>query len=178
MPMMSSPSEAEPSSLTLVKRALARVVGRPPAPQHVLGVEDQQVLATDPEEAWRGDGPALVLGPLLDDERGFLRLEADPVDGLGRLVDDVRVAIGPADHLAQVERVGAFGRREGVEIGRGDRDHAVQAVQAGVDLLPQRREDGRADVRRGGDVELLVRIGEQVEGLVGFVGHEVDARLR
>ena len=120
------------------ERALARVVGRAPAPQDVLRVEDQQVLATDAQVARGRDGPALVLRAGPGDEGGRLGLEVDPVDGLGGLVDDVRVAVRTADHRAQVEGRGLGRRLERVDPGRGDGHDPVQAVQAGLDLLQER----------------------------------------
>ena len=45
--VMSSPHCVAPLTLTRLSRALAGVVRRPPAPQDVLGVEDQQVAAAD-----------------------------------------------------------------------------------------------------------------------------------
>ena len=54
-----------------------------------------------------------VAGP--GDERRLLGLEVDPVDGLGRPVDDVRGAVRAADHRAQVE-----GRRLGRRLERED----------------------------------------------------------
>ena len=97
MPITSSPSDADALERDLGQRPLAGVVGRAPAPQHVLRVEDQQVLAADREVARRGDRARLVLQAVLDDDRRGLRLEAVAVDRLRRAVDDVRDAVGAAD---------------------------------------------------------------------------------
>ena len=57
-----------------------------------------------------------------------------------------------------------------------DRHDAVQPVEPGHGLLAQRREDGRAHVGALGDVELLVRLGEERLGLLRVVVDEVDTR--
>ena len=80
------------------------------------------------------------------------RLVCEVALGLRRRVDDVRVAVGSADHRAEVERLGALGRVECVQVGGGDRDHAIEPVEASGDLGPERREDGRADLRRRRDL--------------------------
>ena len=85
MPMTSSPQRGRARTSTLVSVPLPRVVGRTPAPQDVLGVEDQQVLAADAEVArrWRPCRRSFFV-PVLTTTVAFLRLEVDPVDGLGR----------------------------------------------------------------------------------------------
>ena len=128
------------------QRALALVVGRPPAPQDVLGVEDQQVAPARRQELRRRDLGAADLLAGLDDGRGLLALEVDAVDGLVRLVDDVRRAVRALDEGREVERLGVLGRLEREQVGRGDRYDAVQRVQAGDDLGPQRVD--RAACRR------------------------------
>ena len=94
------------------QRALAGVVGRAPAPQRVLRIEDQQILAAGPEEARCRDGPVLRLHAVLDHQRRRGSPEPDPVDGRRRGVDDVRVVIRTHDHGREVGRPGALGRLE------------------------------------------------------------------
>ena len=130
-PVTSSPHELGALDRDLGERALARRVGRPPAPQDVLGVEDQQVAAADGEEPRRRDrARRAAFWPDADDDRRLLGLEVDPVDGLRRAVEHVRRAVrarGPA------RRGRSAAPSAGLNVNRSsraDRDDAVQPVQA------------------------------------------------
>ena len=122
----------------LAERALARVVGRAPAPQHVLRIEDEQVAPADGEEARLRDLRVADLAARAQHGGRLLALEVHPVDGLGRAIDDVWGAVRPADQGVQVERLGALLRGEGEQLGGGDGHHAGQLVQPVDDLGPQR----------------------------------------
>ena len=144
MPMMSSPSEAEPSSVTLVSVPLPASLDGRQRHSTFLASRISRSWPPTPEVARRRrPSPLLFFVPCLHDERGLLRLEVDPVDGLGRASMTYGSPSGPWTIALRSNGVGAFGRLEREQVGRGDRDDAVQPVEAGVDLPPQRRDDGR-----------------------------------
>ena len=147
MPMMSSPHDVEPLTLTRTSVPLPFVsAGRQ---RHSTFLASRISRSGPPTVRKRGveTVPPATFWPDLADHGRLPRLEVDPVDGLRRAIDDVRGAVGAADHRSQVDRRGAVGRREGEQGGRRDRDDPVQAVEAGERLLAQRRDDRIADAR-------------------------------
>ncbi len=156
-------------------RALARLVGRPPAPEHVLRVDHEQVAGgAERHELRRAFGRPRRLRPVAVDERGGPRPEIDPIDRFRGSVQDVRDAARAQDHVADVERDLAVGERD--DRRRGDGNDAVQPIQAGLGLLLERVDRRRGDFVLGGRVEGGVGRGEEVEGSRRIAVDEIDAR--
>ena len=154
------------------QRPPARVVGRPPAPERVLAVEDQHVRAAEGQELGVGDaGARRPLARAQDGGRLLLR-EVDPPDRLAGRVQHVRRAVGAAHEAGQLDRL-VLGERE--QRRRLDVGHAVQAVEARERRLAQRLDLLDRVARLLGGVELLVGGVQQLERLARVVGDEVDA---
>ena len=85
MAVMSSPHWLAPLTLTSVSVPLPASFDGAPAPQHVLGVEDEQVAPADGQELRLGRRSCRsTLRPSRTTAVALLALEVDPVDGLGR----------------------------------------------------------------------------------------------
>ena len=167
MPLMSSPHDAAPSTVTRTSVPGARR-RRPVASATGWFLASRTSRSRPPTARNRGvptvAPPAFCAGP--DDGRRLLRLQVDPVDRLRRRVD-ARTAHRQARGPSPRGRSGAA-PSAGVNVKSvacADRHHAVQPVETGHDVGPHGRDDRRADLRGLGRLQLAVGVGQQVERL-------------
>ena len=140
--------------LDLHGRSLAGSVGRSPAPQDVLVVDDQQVAGcAQGDQLWRALGRtgAGDLEPCAEDDARLVGRRVDPVDRLGAAIEHERGRTRPEDEVADVGRDGVAPDRDDP---CGSHGHDLEEpIETGDCLLPVWRDLGCGDPVRGRRLE-------------------------